>query len=244
MKGHTHSLHSRAKTKSADRGEDWRKRRVTGYTQWRGQDKVSRWRRGLEEGQTHTLHTVEGPRQGQQMEEGTGGGADSHATNSGRAKTRSEDGGGDWRRGRLTSYTQWKGQDKVRRWRREWEQADTQARHSGRAKTRSEDGGGHWRRGRLTRYKQWKGQDKVSRWRRLEEGETHKLGTVKGPRQGQQMEEGTGGGADSQARHSERGQQMEEGTGGGADSHATHSGRAKTRSEDGGGDWRRGRLTI
>ena len=49
------------------------------------------------------LGTVEGPRQGQQMEGGTGGGADSHPMHSGRAKTRSENGGGDWRRGRLTS---------------------------------------------------------------------------------------------------------------------------------------------
>jgi len=173
--GDSQARHSgRAKTRSADGGGDWRRGRLTSYTQWKGQDKVSRWRRRLEEGQTHKLGTVEGPRQGQQMEERTVGGADSHPTHSGRAKTRSEDGGGDWRKGRLTSYTQ------------------------------------------------WKGQDKVSRWRRLEKGQTHKLGTVEVPRQGQQMEEGTGGGADSQARHSER---------------------AKTRSTDGGGDWRRGRLT-
>jgi len=54
------------------------------------------------------------------MEEGTGGGADSQARRSGRAKTSSADGRGDWRRGRLTSYTQWKGQDKFSRWRRDW----------------------------------------------------------------------------------------------------------------------------
>ena len=58
--------------------------------------------RGLEEGESHMLHTVEGSRQGQQMEEETGGGADSQTRHSGRAKTRSADGGGDWRRGRLT----------------------------------------------------------------------------------------------------------------------------------------------
>jgi len=81
------------------------------------------------------------------MEEGTGGGADSHTTYSGRAKTRSADGGGDWRRGRLTCYKQWKGKDKVRRWRRG-----------------------------------------------LEEGQTHILYTVEGPRQGQKMEEGMGAG--------------------------------------------------
>jgi len=178
------------------------------------------------------------------MEE-TGGGGDSQARHSERAKTKSADGGGDRRRGRLTSYAQWKGQDKVRRWRREWEEgqthklgtvegprqvkegtggrADSHSMHSGRAKTRSEDEGGNWRRGRLTSYTQWKGQDKVSRWRRLEKGQTHKLGTVEVPRQGQQMEKGTGEGADTQARH---------------------NGRAKTRSTDGGGDWRRGRLTI
>jgi len=132
----------RTQTRSADGGGDWRRGRLTSYAQWKGQDRVRRWRRVLEEGQAHILYTVEGPRQGQQMEEGTGGGADSHPMHSGRAKTRSEDGGGDWRRGRLTYYTQWKGQDKVSRWRR-----------------------------------------------RLEEGQTHTLCTVVGPRQGQQMED-------------------------------------------------------
>ena len=36
------------------------------------------------------------------MEEGTGGGADTHSMHSGRVKTRSEDGGENGRRGRLT----------------------------------------------------------------------------------------------------------------------------------------------
>jgi len=92
-----------AKTRSKDGGGEWRRGRLTSYAQWKGQDKVSRWRRTLEEGQTHKLGIVEGPRQGQKMEEGTARGADSHARHSGRAKTRSEDGGGDWRRGRLTT---------------------------------------------------------------------------------------------------------------------------------------------
>jgi len=87
----------------------------------------------------------------------------------------------------------------------------------------------------------------VRRWsREREEGQTHTLGTVEGPRQGQQMEEEeTRGGADSHARHSGRAKtrSADGGTGGGADSHPMHSGKAKTRSEDGGGDWRRGRLT-
>jgi len=124
--------------------------------------------------------------------------------------------------------------------------ADSQARHSGRAKTQSEDGGGDWRRGRLTFYAQWKGQDKVRRWRReREEGQTHKLGTMQRPRQGQKMEELKEGQTHklSIVEGPRQGQKMEEGTGGGADSHARYSGRAKTRSADGGGDWRTGRLT-
>jgi len=92
----------RAKTRSEDGGGDWRRGRLTFYAQWKGQDKVRRWRRELEKGQTHMLGIVEGPRQGQKMEKGTGGGADAQARHSGRAKTRSEDGEGDWRRGRLT----------------------------------------------------------------------------------------------------------------------------------------------
>jgi len=100
----SHARHSgRAKTRSADGGGDWRRGRLTSYAQWKGQDKVRKWWRGLEEGQTHKLGIVEGPKQGQKMEEGTGGRTDSHPMHSGRAKTRSADGGEDWRRGRLTS---------------------------------------------------------------------------------------------------------------------------------------------
>ena len=122
----SHTIHSgRAKTRSADGGGDWRRGRLTSYAQWKGQDKVRRWRRGLEEGQTHILHTVEGPRQGQQMEEETGGGADSHAMHSCRAKTRSADGGLQERQTHCLM-------------------------HSGRAKTRLADGGVDCRRGRLT----------------------------------------------------------------------------------------------